>query len=248
MVRDSQTALVITDQSIDTAVFGDIELFMIDGDWGSQQIKEDFPNIDGSNLAYTIYTSGSTGKPKGVQVEHGNVTNFLQSMQRKPGLNPDDRLLAVTTLSFDIAVLELYLPLITGATVVIATRELAAHGRKLAQRIDEGDITVMQATPATWRMMLQSGWQGVTGLKALVGGEAFPKNITAELLERVDVLWNMYGPTETTVWSTCYQITSADAPILIGTPIDNTPVYVVERKTKSSDRGKKGSYSLVASA
>ncbi len=239
MVEDSKTALVITDATIDTSVFGDVELFLIDSDWDTKQ-KASFPNLDSGNLAYTIYTSGSTGKPKGVQVEHGNVVNFLHSMQKTPGLQEDDRLLAVTTLSFDIAVLELYLPLITGATVVIATRELAAHGRKLAQRLDEGDISVMQATPATWRMLIQAGWKGGTGLKALAGGEAFPKDIAADLLDRVDALWNMYGPTETTVWSTCYQIESADAPILIGTPIDNTPVYVVDENDKIVKQGEEG--------
>jgi amino acid adenylation domain-containing protein len=240
MIDDSGTALVITDHTIDTAVFGDIELLRIDGDWADQEKSADLPDVHAENLAYTIYTSGSTGKPKGVQVEHGNVVNFLLSMQKRPGLQADDRLLAVTTLSFDIAVLELYLPLICGATVVLATRELAAHGRRLAQRLDEGDISFMQATPATWRMLLQAGWRGGKGLKALVGGEAFPKDITGDLLDRVGALWNMYGPTETTVWSTCYQIESADAPILIGTPIDNTTVYVVDEHTQLVADGQEG--------
>lgn len=240
MVEDSGAKLIVTDLSIDYGTFdNDIDTFVLDG---SYPAEFDRLNVDvsSSNLAYTIYTSGSTGKPKGVQVTHDNVVNFLQSMQHTPGITKNDRLLAVTTLSFDIAVLELYLPLIVGATVEIASRELASDGSKLADRIDRGDITIMQATPATWRMLLQSGWKGGTGLKALVGGEALPKDILPKFLERVDQLWNMYGPTETTVWSTCFLIKNAEDPILIGKPIDNTTVYVVDENGHRAADGQPG--------
>ena len=179
------------------------------------------------NLAYVIYTSGSTGKPKGVQIEHRAAVNFLQSMKRTPGLTEHDTLLAVTTLSFDIAVLELYLPLITGATVVLAPKETVIDALAIQRAIDDHSITVMQATPATWRMMLRTGWQGNLSLKVLCGGEPLPADLAHELLPRCSELWNMYGPTETTVWSTCSQVLDAD-DIHIGRPIDNTQVYIVD--------------------
>ncbi len=179
------------------------------------------------DLAYIIYTSGSTGKPKGVMVHHHAVVNFLGSMAKKPGFNPDDKLLAVTTLSFDIAVLELFLPLITGGSVVIASREQATDGDEIARMIEQENISVMQATPATWRLLLTSGWQGSTNLKALCGGEALQQDLVKNLLPKTRELWNMYGPTETTVWSTCYRITDTDKPPLIGRPIDNTQCYAL---------------------
>src|SRR5262249_26976596 len=153
--------------------------------------------------AYVIYTSGSTGQPKGVVVPHRAVVNFLTSMAREPGLAPDDVLVAVTTLSFDIAVLELQLPLTLGATVVIASRDEAVDGRALAALLERHRATVMQATPVTWQLLLEAGWKGSKGFKALVGGEALPRDLADRLLTYGVELWNMYGPTETTVWSTC---------------------------------------------
>jgi amino acid adenylation domain-containing protein len=178
--------------------------------------------------AYTIYTSGSTGKPKGVVVPHRAVANFLASMADTPGLGPDDVLVAVTTLSFDIAVLELQLPLATGATVVIADREDATNGAALSDLLARHGATVLQATPATWEMLLGSGWVPRGGFRGLIGGEALPPALAAQLLSAGVELWNMYGPTETTVWSTCTRVTDA-ADIHIGCPIANTRVYVVDR-------------------
>jgi amino acid adenylation domain-containing protein len=180
-----------------------------------------------SALAYVIYTSGSTGKPKGVQIEHRAVVNFLNSMRREPGLTSDDVLLAVTTLSFDIAGLELHLPLTTGARVVIAPWEVAADGEALLREIDAHGITMLQATPATWRLMLAAGWKGTPRLKALCGGEAMPADLASELIPRCAELWNMYGPTETTIWSTLCRITDAEN-IHIGRPIDNTEIYILD--------------------
>ena len=179
-----------------------------------------------NHLAYVIYTSGSTGRPKGVKIHHQAVVNFLCSMAKVPGLSYGDKLLAVTTYSFDIAVLELYLPLITGATVVVATREQATNGNELINSIDQKKINVMQATPATWRLLIASGWQGNKKLKALCGGESLQRDLVKNLLPKTDELWNMYGPTEATVWSTCIRITTADGPAFIGKPIDNTQCYV----------------------
>lgn len=185
-------------------------------------------SLEPDDIAYVIFTSGSTGKPKGVKVPHGAVNNFLHGMAEKPGLTVQDRLLAVTTLSFDIAVLELYLPLLVGATTVIANKEAVTDGTALSELISRHNVTVMQATPSTWRLLNLSGWQGSDQFKVLCGGEAFPRDLAADLLERAAEVWNMYGPTETTVWSTCYRISSADVPVLIGRPIANTQCYVLD--------------------
>ena len=166
------------------------------------------PELDAGpdDTAYTIYTSGSTGMPKGVQVPHRAVVNFLDSMRREPGLSQGDRLLAVTTLGFDIAVLELLLPLTSGACVVLANDTEAASGEALAGLIAGCNVTVMQATPSRWHMLIDSGWEGAPRLKALVGGEPLSPDLAAQLLDRCGELWNMYGPTETTVWSSCWRV------------------------------------------
>jgi amino acid adenylation domain-containing protein len=180
------------------------------------------------NLAYVIYTSGSTGKPKGVQISHRAVVNFLTSMHQQPGLHPYDVLLSVTTLSFDIAVLELFLPLIIGARSVLVSRETAADGAELAARLKSSGASVMQATPATWRMLLHTGWRGDRNLKMLCGGEALPYDLASQLFARGGSLWNMYGPTETTIWSTTCLVNLDEESISIGRPIANTSVYVLD--------------------
>ncbi|WP_374586473.1 amino acid adenylation domain-containing protein, partial [Pseudoduganella sp.] len=198
--------------------------------------------LPASQLAYVIYTSGSTGLPKGVMVEHGSVVNFLASMAREPGLEAGDTLLAVTTLSFDIAGLELYLPLAVGARVVLASRATASDAGALAQAIDAHGITVMQATPATWRMLLAGGWQGARGLKVLCGGEALPADLSAQLRAVVGELWNVYGPTETTIWSTCRRVDGACSGVAepIGRPIANTQVYVLDAQLQPVPLGAAG--------
>jgi amino acid adenylation domain-containing protein len=191
---------------------------------------ETTPAVDATptQLAYVIYTSGSTGRPKGVLLEHRSVVNFLSSMQRTPGLANTDCLFSVTTLSFDIAGLELYLPLITGARVVLASRTVASDGMLLAEAIRESGATVMQATPATWRLLLESGWREGQGLKLLCGGEALPRQLATDLLATGAELWNMYGPTETTIWSTTYRVDPDRDPVPIGRPIANTMLYVLD--------------------
>ncbi len=149
-------------------------------------------------------------------------------MRDEPGITADDVLLAVTTLSFDIAGLELYLPLTAGARVVIASRAVAADGVRLRELLESSGATLMQATPVTWRMLLEAGWQGRPGLKVLCGGEAFPGDLVEPLLLRASEVWNMYGPTETTIWSTVHRIRSKDGPMLIGRPIANTQIYILD--------------------
>ncbi len=184
--------------------------------------------VASDQLAYVLYTSGSTGRPKGVQVTHRNVVNFLGSMRQVPGLEADDKLLAVTTISFDIAGLELFLPLVAGATVVLADAAVAKDGYLLFKLLEAAQITVMQATPSTWRMLLDTGWTEKIPLKALCGGEALPADLAGHLTARCGSLWNMYGPTETTIWSSVKQITDPAELITIGRPIANTQFYVVD--------------------
>jgi amino acid adenylation domain-containing protein len=179
------------------------------------------------DLAYVLYTSGSTGRPKGVQIQHRALINFLTSMQQEPGITADDSLLAITTLSFDIAGLELYLPLTVGARVVVASSEVASDGKQLSAWMKECKATIMQGTPATWRMLLDSGWYGNPKLKVLCGGESWGAELAGELLPKCQSLWNMYGPTESTIWSSASRVEEGK-PVLIGQPIANTTFYVLD--------------------
>ena len=183
-------------------------------------------NLD--SLAYVLYTSGSTGKPKGVEITHRSLANFLSSMQREPGIAQSDRLLAVTTLSFDIAGLELYLPLVSGARVVIAPSDATFDGVALIKILNDSKISIMQATPVTWRLLLESGWQGKPGLKLLCGGEALTSQLAAQLVATGAEVWNLYGPTETTIWSTLQRIHTQDERVSIGRPIANTQVHLLD--------------------
>ncbi len=182
------------------------------------------------NVAYVIYTSGSTGQPKGVQLCHGSLTNCVSSIQREPGLSANDVVLAITNLWFDIATLELLLPLITGARLVIGARTLASDGEQLAAKLEEAEVTVMQATPATWSLLIQSGWQGRAGLRVLSGGEALGRNLADELMMRTAAVWNLYGPSETTIYSTGVKVEQSAGPVSIGRGIANTQVYVLDEQ------------------
>ncbi len=194
------------------------------------RLPRDDDSATPEDLAYVIYTSGSTGKPKGVQVPHRAIVNFLESMAREPGLSENDRLVAVTTLSFDIAVNELFLPLSVGAEIVLAGRDEAIDGATLGRLIEGSQATTMQATPATWRLLIEAGWRGNRQFKALCGGEALSADLAQQLLERTGSLWNMYGPTETTVWSTCSHVTGIGSSISIGRPIANTSVWIFDEQ------------------
>ncbi len=188
-------------------------------------------SVTPNTVAYLIYTSGSTGKPKGVQLEHFSVVNFLASMAKQPGITPEDVILAVTTISFDIAGLEMYLPILYGASIFIASQETSMNPDLLIQKIEESKATILQATPVTFRMLNSAEWKGAKGLKILCGGEAMPKELAYDLISKCGELWNMYGPTETTVWSTVEKVEINENDkigyINLGRPIDNTFIYVL---------------------
>lgn len=187
------------------------------------------PNLPlrSSSLAYTIYTSGSSGRPKGVMIEHRSLVNCLSSMQNEPGFDPADVLVAVTTASFDIAALEIFLPLISGGKLVIASRAQAMDGSSLTELLERSRATMLQATPVTWKMLIDVDWKPAPNFKMLCGGEALGRDLAEELLTRGGQLWNMYGPTETTIWSSVHRVRSAKGPVPIGPPIANTQFYVV---------------------
>ncbi len=194
-----------------------------------------------SSLAYVIYTSGSTGKPKGVAIEHGALVNLLRSMQREPGLAAEDVLVAITTLAFDIAGLELLLPLMTGARLVIATTAEVQDGQQLLGLLQRTQATVLQATPGAWRVLLDAGWApSDKSLKALCGGEALPRDLAERILKRTPQLWNLYGPTETTIWSTATRVEPGTGPLTIGPPIANTQVYVLDANNQPQPVGVTG--------
>ena len=225
-------SLLLTEQRIvEQLPEHNARVICLDADWDSiAESNEENPTcqLASDNLAYVIYTSGSTGKPKGVEVSHNALTNFLHSMRAEPGLTKEDTLLSVTTLSFDIAALEIYLPLTVGARLVLVSADIASDGVRLQQRIESSNATVMQATPATWKLLLESGWQGNGKLKVLCGGEALPASLADSLLQKSEALWNMYGPVEATIWSTASKVESLTGPVSIGHPIANTQIYILD--------------------
>jgi len=232
MVEDSGLKVLLTQESLLPLWSGPpAQLVALDRDRSAitaEPAEDPAVALRPDNLAYVIYTSGSTGRPKGVQIPHRAVVNFVLSMQSKPGFSAADNLLAVTTISFDIAGLEIHVPLSVGARIVLASRQSAMDGKTLAQLIEAHRITVLQATPVTWRLLVESGWQGKSDLKVLCGGEAFPHDLADALLSRSASVWNMYGPTETTIWSTCERVRPSNGPVLIGQPIANTQTYILD--------------------
>jgi amino acid adenylation domain-containing protein len=227
MLEDSGARVVVADDDLEHLGLDDARVLRLDRPERHGAPAPITGRAAAEDAAYLIYTSGSTGRPKGVRVPHRAVVSFLETMRRVPGLGPGDRLVAVTTLSFDIAVLELLLPLAVGAEIVLATREQVTDGAALRALLESSRATVMQATPATWRLLTEAGWSGPPGFRALCGGEALPGELAESLLERTAELWNMYGPTETTVWSTCGRV-DRGAPISIGRPIGNTQVWILD--------------------
>ncbi|GGJ52794.1 hypothetical protein GCM10008938_43470 [Deinococcus roseus] len=240
ILQDAQLKALITSQPLQQEFQFPCEVLLLQGLADTLARQPDTApalNCSGEDLAYLMYTSGSTGAPKGVMVNRAGLDNFLLSMQERPGLTEEDVLLAVTTLSFDIAGLELFLPLTVGATVLLASREEAMYGPALMELARTA--TVMQATPVTWRMLLDAGWTPEKPFKALIGGEALPAQLAAEILALGVELWNMYGPTETTIWSTLQRMLP-EAPITLGQPILNTSLHVLDEQLRPVPAGAVG--------
>ena len=242
MLEDARPVVVVTQESLaaDLPATG-ARVVRLDResefDRFSAESLSDGPVPD--SLAYVIYTSGSTGRPKGVQISHRSLVNFLWSMRREPGLDERDTLLAVTTISFDIAALELFLPLIVGAHVIVADRATALDPQKMGKSIERHGATIVQATPATWRMLLDVGWQPSSPLRIASGGEMLPNELAWRLRNRGLEVWNLYGPTETTVWSAVRRVPGQDEiprdgfdPI--GPPINNTQLYMLDSTPRRS--------------
>jgi amino acid adenylation domain-containing protein len=243
MVEDSRPAALLTQESLeDQWSFYQGRIVKTDKDWNFiQKESEEKPKVTSSldNLCYVIYTSGSTGTPKGVQITHRALTNFLSSMRNKPGITREDVLLAETPLSFDIAGLEIYLPLVVGARLRILGRAAGANGVRLSNELGIG-ITIVQATPASWQIALEAGWKGTTGLKVLCGGEALSLDLAKKLVSRSNFVWNMYGPTETTIWSLIEELKELGDGIALGKPIANTSVYVLDNYLEPVPVGVRG--------
>ncbi len=200
MLTDSGAAVLITSENATppnwvVAGVRTVDLLGEAETLGTLDASNVAPSAGPDDLAYVLYTSGSTGRPKGVEVRQRALVNLLWSMMREPGLSARDVFAAVTTISFDIAGLELYLPLIAGARVELVSREDASSGTALAECLARSGATIMQATPATWRMLVEAGWTGAPGFRALCGGEALPRDLANALLERAEQVWNLYGPT-----------------------------------------------------
>jgi len=237
MLEDAQAPVLLTEQALrETIPDGPARVVCIDSEWDEAENGEGAASppaqAGAENLAYVIYTSGSTGRPKGVEIPHGALANFLASMKGLLGVAEGDLLLAVTTLSFDIAGLELLLPLTVGACVEIVARDVAADGARLAGRLSRGDVSYLQATPATWRLLLEGGWRGSPSLSMLCGGEALPRPLADRLLDKGKALWNLYGPTETTVWSSLARVEPGEGPVSIGRPIAHTQMYVLDARMR----------------
>ncbi|GEB48128.1 hypothetical protein SCA03_06790 [Streptomyces cacaoi] len=234
MAEDAGLHLVLT-HSRAPAIPGSVPRLPIDGDGrpapadpsAVEPAVEPGGEVGGADIAYVIYTSGSTGRPKGVQVPHRALVNFLASMGREPGFGPGDTLLALTTVCFDISALELYLPLVSGGTVEILPDGVARDGMRLREAVERSSATVVQATPATWSMLLAAGWRGDAGLTVLCGGEALPGELAEALLAGNRAVWNLYGPTETTIWSAASRLVPGER-VTLGAPLANTGLYVLD--------------------
>lgn len=246
IVRDSGVSLVITAPEVEHALAtATVRRLHVDDVTAGTAATDGTPvpvtaSATPESLAYVIYTSGSTGRPKGVEIEHRNVVNFLTGMQHLVPLDPEATLVAITPLSFDIAALELLLPLVTGARVVVASRAEATDARALAALLDRVGATHLQATPSTWRLLVEAGWPGRAGMKALCGGEALPQVLADALLARGLDLWNLYGPTEATIWATTDHPATVGVPVRIGRPMPNVRAYVLDASRQPAPIGVPG--------
>ncbi|RUI24898.1 amino acid adenylation domain-containing protein [Pseudomonas aeruginosa] len=245
MIDDSGLRLLLSQQSVlarlpqsdglQSLLLDDLERLV----HGYPAENPDLPEAPDS-LCYAIYTSGSTGQPKGVMVRHRALTNFVCSIARQPGMLARDRLLSVTTFSFDIFGLELYVPLARGASVLLASREQAQDPEALLDLVERQGVTVLQATPATWRMLCDSERVDLLrGCTLLCGGEALAEDLAARMRGLSASTWNLYGPTETTIWSARFRLGEEARPFL-GGPLENTALYILDSEMNPCPPGVAG--------
>lgn len=247
MLADSGSSLLLTTSNHRDLFNSDVKQLLVEeilSQSATYPVTTPAVTVTGTDLIYLLYTSGSTGLPKGVQILHQGMVNLLLSMQTAPGITQDDVLLAVTTISFDMAGVELYLPLVSGAMVIVADSDATKDGRILMDMVRRENVTIMQATPYTWRMMIAAGWEETLPLKVLCGGEPMTKKLADNLLARCQALWNCYGPTETTIYSTVKKIEDTVNAITIGVPVNNTQVYIINDKLQPVPDGEVGEISI----
>ena len=240
ILEDIQAPVLLSSSElVDRIPKSKIKIYRLDKDqdcWLKKNGKKLSRQANSSHLAYVIYTSGSTGLPKGVQVEHRSVVNLLSSVQSQPGLTASDIFLSLTSPSFDILGVEIYLPLIVGAKVVLCSREDQTNGENIQKLMK--NATFMQATPSSWKLLIESGWQGSkSSIKAITAGEPLTLDLSRQLRSKTKELWNLYGPTETTIYSTGKKINDSDSHITIGYPIQNTEVFILDKELQSAPIG-----------
>ncbi|MBO3098653.1 non-ribosomal peptide synthetase [Gelidibacter pelagius] len=243
MLEDSEAKFMMTAKAFSSALESSAKLLLLENIFSNLTKYPITPlpeKVDIENVIYILYTSGSTGKPKGVPITHKNLVNLLYSVLEKPGIKASDTLISITTISFDIAMVELFAPLLIGAKLIITNEETSKDTRLLLDVMKKEKITMMQATPATWQMLLYSGWDEPLPIRAISTGEALPLALAKSILKQVTELWNMYGPTETTIWSAMKKISKEDNLIAIGHPMANTQLYIVDEHNRLVSPGKTG--------
>lgn len=232
MVELSASSVIVTQPALRDTLPSPVPSVVVVDAEATLDASADAPPQDGSgpnDPAYVIFTSGSTGKPKGVEIRQRSAVNLIRSIAREPGLTETDTICAISTLSFDIALTELVVPLTVGARILLVDRDTVRDGLRLRKLVDAEPLTIMQATPATWRMLLDVGWGGRQDMRIISTGEALPRELADRLLPMARELWNLYGPTETTVYSALCRVRPGEGPIIVGSPVDNTQLHIVDR-------------------
>jgi amino acid adenylation domain-containing protein len=244
MLEDGGASVLVTEESLLESLSSQrAKVICIDRDWTSisqESVENPRTAVTPASLSYVIFTSGSTGRPKGVQLEHRNVVNFINSVRRLFALNERDVYLGVASMSFDASVLDFYLPLSVGARLVIVDVDTSRDARALADTMSRSGVSAMHATPSTWRSLIDTGWRGDATLKIFSGGEALPWDLAKDLLPCCSGLWNLYGPTETAVYSAIHKISATDGTVLVGRPVDNTQIYILDRHQQPTPIGVQG--------
>lgn len=240
LMEDSGARTIIT-SNFYSETYNAFPLLLFDELWSVRTQYQYVPKTFSlAHIVYIIYTSGSTGLPKGVGISHQSLLNLLLHRLKEPGVTPTDNMLGLTTMSFDISEEELYLPLIAGAKLTIVDQDVVRDGFALLEIVKKEKITLMQATPYIWQMMIEAGWKEKLPIVAFCGGEALTKQLAEQLLTRCKALWNMYGPTETTICALAKQLNSDDEIISIGKPITNTEIYILDESLNAVDKGTEG--------